>query len=129
MSWDCFAFVELRHGTAWRLYQDFKKPHHEPAFNLAPASWGGRNYAHLYEQASNCDLPDDVSSGVAAIIQDQQDTWGMDTINRPCWFSLEELKTILEADKQQAQGHLDVSFLHDLVSTQSIPVRVVCWAI
>ncbi|MCX7553218.1 hypothetical protein OS175_04965 [Marinicella sp. S1101] len=129
MGWMCFVLVEIRQEQGWCLFNDRQQPHHQPGFNLAPQSWGGRNYAHYYNCAQAQELPQDLSPGVAEIIHSNQQRWGKDAINRPCCFTLEELLAIHEADRDQVHAHFDVIFLQALANQLKRPLRLVCWLI
>lgn len=128
MSVTVYAFVEYKSNIDWLLFTDMNKKYHEPGYNLAPTSWGNYNFTRYYEQSREKGLPNDLSSGLKKIIEQQQADWGDDAINRPSWLSLQEILDCYEHDNEHRFAHFDIEFLQRLEHKLKQAIRVVFWA-
>jgi hypothetical protein len=128
MSVTVYAFVEYKSNIDWLLFTDMNKKYHEPGYNLAPTSWGNYNFTRYYEQSREKGLPDDLSSGIQKIIEQQQADWGDDVINRPSWISLQEILDFYLQDTENRYAHFDFEFLQQLKEKLNQDIRVVFWA-
>lgn len=127
MSYQIHAYIEINTGKGWQMYAGPPCFADQADGNLAPASWGGRNFAVYYGHSGERGLPPDLSPGVRQLIDQQQLTWGDDVINRPSWMTLAEIQQFSDQDRHQELAHFDLQFLQGLVNDHAL--RVVFWAI
>lgn len=127
MSYQVFAYIEILTEQGWQLHAEPHRYADQADGNLAPGSWGGRNFAVYDQRAQGRGLPTDLSRGVKRLIDRQKSQWGEDAINRPNWLSLAELQRFQQADIEQEYAHFDVQFLLEQDTEQGL--RVVFWAI
>lgn len=127
MSVSVYAYLERKAGDHWELVHALAP---SPEFagqpvptNIAPGSWGKRNFAHTYEVSGERGLPEDLSNGLSDFVRAQ-----FPEPNRPSWMTLAEIVQHLKADAAGTYAHFDCDTLIAQGAAPASDLRVVFWA-